>query len=276
MRTIVLIVTGVLTASLTCQAAEPASFLWEIGKADGKNAEFALAPGGYARFQNDGFFVVGNSDPKKDWPYVHPGPVDSWAGSRPHTFLVLFGLKAVPAAGDCRLEFHLIDTQGASPPTLRVEVNEKGFERSLPAGAGDVSVRGRPNQGRAHQFTVPFPSSLLKTGDNEVRITTLKGSWLLYDSIGLAVPAGAELGPVQARTLLDDVKPVRALQERDGKTFQPVLVTLRHFGADTDAVVRVEDVPSSKRGHEPAPAQAGDARDTPQLSTSRAAGRRSS
>ncbi len=246
MKTSVLIMIGLLTASVACQAAEPASFLWQIGKADGKNAEFALAPGGYARFQNDGFFVVGSSDPKKDWPYVQPGPVDGWAGSRPHTFIVLFGLKAVPAAGDCRLEFSLLDTQNASPPTLRVEVNEKAFERSLPAGAGDASVHGQPDKGRTHKFTVPFPSSLLKTGDNEVRITTLKGSWLLYDSIGLAVPAGAELGDVQARTLLDEVRPIRALQERDGKAFQPVLVTLRHFGAETDAAVRLDSGPATK------------------------------
>ena len=219
--------------------------LWEIGKADRSNAEFALAPGGYAQFQNDGLFVVGSSDPKKDWPYVQPGPVDSWAGAKSHTFLVLFGLKAVPAAGECRLEFHLLDTHRTSPPTVRVEVNGKAFDRSLPGGAGDASVNGQPDKGREHTFTVVFPSSLLQAGDNEVRLTTIKGSWLLYDSLAMAAPAGTELGPVQSRTLLDDVRPVRALQERDGKAYQPVLVTLRHFGADADAVVRLQDGPAA-------------------------------
>jgi hypothetical protein len=167
---------------------------------------------------------------------------------------VLFGLKAIPAAGECRLEFHLMDTHRTSPPTVRVEVNGKAFDRSLPGGAGDASVNGQPAKGREHKFTVAFPSSLLKVGDNEVRITTLKGSWLLYDGIGLETPAGAELGQVQSRTLLDDVKPVRAVQERDGKAVQPILVTLRHFGEEADAVVRVEGVPPSNRGQ--------DARDT--------------
>ena len=171
--------------------------------------------------------------------------MDGWAGSRPHTFIVLFGLKTPPAAGECRLHVDLIDTQGASPPALRVEVNGKAFDRSLPRGAGDASVNGQPDKGREHKFTIAFPSSLLRMGDNEVRITTLKGSWLLYDWIGLTVPAGAELGQVQSRTLLDDVKPVRALQERDGKAFQPVLVTLRHFGEDTDAVVRLQNGPAT-------------------------------
>jgi alpha-mannosidase len=238
---------SILFASLPARAADQASQapLWEIGKADGSNAEFALAPGGYVRFQNDGFFVVGSSDPKKDWPYVHPGPADSWAGAKSHTFFVLFGLKTPPAAGECRLEFHLIDTQGMSPPTLRVEVNGKAFDRSLPRGAGDASVNGQPDKGREHKFTIAFPSSLLKMGDNEVRITTLKGSWLLYDWIALHAPAGAELGQVQSRTLLDDVKPVRALQERDGKALQPILVTLRHFGDQADAVVRLQNGPTA-------------------------------
>jgi hypothetical protein len=228
------------------EAKQP--LLWEIGKADRRNAEFALAPGGWAQFKDDAFFVVGSSDPKKDWPYVQPGPVDGWAEARPHTFIVLFGMKSSPAAGECHLEFHLIDTHGTNPPTVRVEVNGQTFERSLPNGAGDASVHGQPSKGREHKFTVAFPSNLLKTGDNEVRITTLKGSWMLYDWIGLAAPAGAELGQVQSRTILDEVRPVRALQERDGQVFQPVLVTLRHFGEDTDAVVHMQDGPATKLG----------------------------
>ena len=220
--------------------------LWQIGKADGSNAEFALAPGGYAQFRNDGFYVVGGSDAKKDWPYVQPGPADGWAGGPAHTFVVLFGLKARPAAGECRLQFNLIDTHSSSPPKLRVEVNGQPFEQSLPAGAGDASVFGQPEKGRRHEFIVTFPESLLKTGDNEIRITTVSGSWMLYDSIGLSVPAGAELGQVQSRTLLDDVRPIRALREQDGKMRQPVLVTVRHFGEDADAVVRLQDEPAVK------------------------------
>ncbi len=215
--------------------------LWEIGTADGSNAEFALAPGGYAQFRDDALFVVGSSEPKNDWPYVHPGPVDGWAGARPHTYIVLFGLQASPGAGECRLQFDLIDTHRTGPPRLRVDVNGQTFEQSLPAGAGDASVFGQPDKGQEHKFAIAFPADLLKTGDNEVRITTLSGSWMLYDSLGLTVPAGAEPGPVQSRTLLDTVRPVRALREQDGRMVQPVLVTLRHFGEDTDAVVRLHD-----------------------------------
>ena len=71
-----------LLATLTCIGAETKT-LWRIGVKDGNNAEFALAPKGYARFAESGFFIVGQSDPKSAWPYVHPGPIDAWAGSRP-------------------------------------------------------------------------------------------------------------------------------------------------------------------------------------------------
>ncbi len=243
MRTVFLVIAGVLGASLVCHAAESANVLWQIGKADGNNAEFALAPGGFAQFKNDGLFVVGSSDAKRDWPYVQPGPVDGWAGGRPHTFVVLFGLKAAPGAGDCRLQFNLLDTQNPSPPKLRIEVNAKPFEQTLPAGAGDASVNGQPDKGKRHSFTIPFPATLLKTGDNEIRITTISGCWMLYDSLALAVPAGAELGEVQSRTLLDDVRPIRALGKQK-RLAQPILVTLRHFGESADAVVHLQDEPA--------------------------------
>jgi hypothetical protein len=44
--------------------------LWQIGAPDGGNAEFAFAPGGYKDFHDDGFFVVGSSNTRQDWPYL--------------------------------------------------------------------------------------------------------------------------------------------------------------------------------------------------------------
>ena len=75
--------------------------LWQIGKADDSTAEFALAPDGYGRYHRHGFFLVGHSDPRRDWPYTHPGPDDLWGGGRPHTFTILFGLAGKPEAGGC-------------------------------------------------------------------------------------------------------------------------------------------------------------------------------
>jgi hypothetical protein len=215
--------------------------LWQIGTPDRDNAEFALAPRGWGQYKSDGFYVVGSSDPKKDWPYVQPGPVDAWGGSRSHTFVILFGLKAAATAGDCRLTFNFLDAQSAGPPTLRVEVNNQVFEKTLPPGGGDASINGEPKKGVPSAFDIAFPASLLKAGDNEVRITTLKGCWMLYDSIELITPRGLTLGDVQSRTIIEQVRPMRALQVRDGQGFQPVSVTVRHFGPQTNGQVRLGD-----------------------------------
>ena len=43
----------------TAQAASGTTSLWQIGQPDTNNAEFALAPNGYGKFRDDGFFVVG-------------------------------------------------------------------------------------------------------------------------------------------------------------------------------------------------------------------------
>src|SRR3990172_5076248 len=85
-------------------AAEERPALWQIGQPDGDNREFALAPAGFDQFREDGLFFVGESDAARDWPYVQPGPVDAWAGHRSHTFIVVFGLKEAPPAGEARLK----------------------------------------------------------------------------------------------------------------------------------------------------------------------------
>ncbi len=218
-------------------AAEPA-LLWQIGAPDNRNAEFALAPNRYAEFREDGFYVVGKSDPQRDWPYVHPGPGDGWAGGRPHTFTVVFGLKAAPADGQCQLRFDLVDTQHQIPPELRIAVNGREFKQTLPPGAGDASVFGDPKQGREHQFEIGFPAQLLKAGANEIAITTRSGSWLLYDWLGLAGPPDLELADVSG-TVVGSVQSPPVLVERDGQLKQTIRLAIRHFGDDTSARVCV-------------------------------------
>ena len=85
-----------LTAATTALAAEQA--LWEIGKPDHDTAKFALGPDNYKAYRQPGFFVVGHSDPKKDWPYVQPGIIDGgWAPGKPQTFEIFFALADVAA-----------------------------------------------------------------------------------------------------------------------------------------------------------------------------------
>ena len=181
--------------------AHAQTLLWQIGKPDNDDREFALAPQHYDQFREDGFFVVGKSDPARDWPYVHPGPADGWAGGRAHTFIIVFGLQRAPQAGECKLQLDLVDTQKGVPPALRIHINGHEFRAGLPPGAGDDSVFGDPAKGREHKCDIAFPAELLKAGANEISLTTRSGTWLIYDWLGLEAPAGLELSEVTGTVL---------------------------------------------------------------------------
>ena len=225
-------------AALTCAAAETKT-LWEIGAQDHSNAEFALAPKGYHHFAEDGFFIVGRSDPKTAWPYVHPGPVDRWAGKQPHTFSVLFGIKQAVPQGTCCLVLDMLDTQHAAPPTLRIEINGQVAERKLPAGASDDSLSGNPSAGKPRQVTVEFPAALLQAGNNQVQITTTAGSWFLYDSLALLAPDAVQAAPVTAMTSLASAEPQFGTVTRDGKSFQRIAASIIHVGGPKEVAVRL-------------------------------------
>jgi hypothetical protein len=230
-----------LVSATVALAAEPAPPLWQIGKPDGKNAEFAFAPGGYGQFKDDPLFVIGRSDPKRDWPYAQPGPTDAWAGSRPHAFTILFGLKVTPKEGACTLRMDFVDTHSKSPPELRVTVNGKpAATKKMPPGGGDETISGQIEKAKAERWDVAFPADLLKAGDNEIAITTQTGSWVLYDCVSLVAPAGAELAPIAMKqTTFRSMKSAPLLVEKGGKMCQVVQVTVRHVGAESEALVCV-------------------------------------
>ncbi len=228
--------------SLLCSLASTAgdySTLWGIGKPDGDNREFALAPGGYAQFGEDAVFFVGESEPARDWPYAHPGPADAWAGGRSHTFIVVFGLKEPPPEGEARLKVRLLDTHASGPPQLEFRLNDAVLIRNLPAGAGDASIQGQSGKGKPRTLEIAFPAGALRAGENQLAITTLAGSWMLYDSLALEAPAGAVLAPVANRTLVTGVTNIRALKEVEGGFFHPVMVSLRQVGEPAEASVSI-------------------------------------
>ncbi|MFH1717171.1 MAG: polysaccharide lyase family protein, partial [Planctomycetota bacterium] len=194
---------------ITGSAAEGNKLLWQIGQADNDTAEFALGPDRsnqyLTAFPHDAFFVAGQSDPKQDWPYIQPGPVDAWAGGRSHTFTILFGLRAASDTGACALTLDFVDTHSAMPPKMEIKINDTSFVRELPRGAGDASAHGQPDKGREYRLVVDFPAEVLKAGNNTITITSLAGSWVLYDQVALTAPAGVEMGTPSPMTKLLDV-----------------------------------------------------------------------
>ena len=214
-----------------------ADSLWAVGKPDRDNREFAWAPNRFGELRHDGFFVVGHGRTEADWPYVHPGPADGWAGGRSHTFSVLFGLEALPAGGECRLTLDTLDAHAGQPPEVRISVNGRDFQKPLAKGAGDASIFGEPGKGRPEQWSVTFPADLLRRGANEVAITTLSGSWFLYDALMLETPPGARLGEVEG-TVLSGIRSAPVLVERNGRLSQTIELTIRRVGGPASATIR--------------------------------------
>ena len=124
-------------------AAASDATIWTVGEPDGRPAGFALAPDGFRDFlardfgYEDKFYLVGHSDPATDFPYVLPGPADTWGGTWPtsgwrtHEVNILFGLDGQPE-GDCLLTDRMPGSGSMIPMT-----------RLLPAAV--TASRSRPS-----------------------------------------------------------------------------------------------------------------------------------
>lgn len=208
--------------------------LWRIGTPDRDYREFAIA-GRYfeyvARFPSDVAYRVGESDPARDWPFIHPGPDDVWAGGRVHPFRIEFDLAAAPA-GTCRLTIDLVNSHYGSPPILEVSVNERRKYRvKLPAGGTDEALTN-PAAGRPLSIPIFFPGEHLVAGSNFIVLTAAKGSWFLYDAItlegGLAMPAGPQLAFVDAQSTM-------FFRRENGSLKQAIRVAISNAGLEGKA-----------------------------------------
>jgi len=224
-----------VTSSLNSQAQKT---LWQIGTSDNNYSEFALSPNLYDHFLNDGLFIVGKSDAKKTWPYVQPGPSDGWAGSREHTFSIHFGIAASVANGQCKLVLDLVDTHSTIQDQIKIQLNGKDTTITLPKGGGDASIFGDPTKGRQYITTLTFPASTLKAGDNEIQISSIYGSWFLYDAIRFETPAEAILVPVNSQIKIVSTKSQNALKKVNGQLYQPVTLTLFCLGDSMDVQLK--------------------------------------
>jgi hypothetical protein len=246
----------ILFHSCSAPAAEKNAPLWQIGKADNNTAEFALGPDRSNQYSTtfpyDALFIIEQSDPKKDWPYIQPGPADIWAGSQSHTCTIMFGLKMTSAEGKAQIVLDFVDTHSSVPPKMEIKINDISFVRELPKGAGDASAHGQPDKGRECRLVIDFPAGALKVGTNNISITSLEGSWVLYDQVALNVPSGFETGPVETQTKLLEVNSQPYLVKHDdGKMYQPVSVSVLHIGEQTEAGVSVNGSEFSKQSLKP-------------------------
>ncbi len=223
--------------------------VWQIGKTDGSCAEFALAPGDYARFLQqfgspDHAYYIGLVKPENDWPYVLPGPLDKWAGNgangswdQMNTLPIGFVLEQVPEDSHCLFTIDLCDTHPQQPPRLRISINGTGFERNLAAGGSEDSLHGEFRLAKKQSLQIDFPSSLLHRGYNEISLRSMRGSWLIFDALRLEISGAAKLAAVMPTVVRSVVAAPYAVSS-DPET--PATVRVEVFRAGLPGKLQVE------------------------------------
>lgn len=225
--------------ALSCAVAgRAAEVVWSIGKNDRSYRELAIA-GNYgafaASFPADVRFRVGTDSPERSWPYIQPGPNDAWAGARPHTFTIEFTLASAPT-GAYRLVIDLLNSHYGGPPVVEIDINGRmKLRMRTPAGADDRSLTD-PGVNHPSTLMLPFAASYLKAGLNRISITTVSGSWMLYDAVRLESGADIPTTPVVSGLGATST----CLFRREGTALkQAVRIELNNSGAEGPAHVRL-------------------------------------
>ncbi|HET8735010.1 MAG TPA: GH92 family glycosyl hydrolase [Pricia sp.] len=226
--------------------------VWEIGKSDNSASEFALAPSDYGQFLKndfgweDRFFALGFSKTEKDFPYVLPGTVDYWggtsglAGIRPHELNLLFALKGQVVAGKWQLVIDILDCSPENPPLFKVTVNGRSWKFRLEKGSkGQNALEGSGTQYKEQKLEIPLPPELLRKGGNEIELTSLGGSWLVFDNVQLLGPEDAEL-VVRNQLFLRNASAADYEINVDGKRYQPLLVDLQYLEGTPNLSVHLD------------------------------------
>ncbi len=105
-------------------------------------------------------------------------------------------------------------------------------------------IAGDLRNAKPYKVQIPV-KDLLHTGGNEIQITTLKGSWLVFDQVKLdASPDLKLIKPTNA--FLRSVKAADYEIEKDGKYFQPLLVDVEHLSGKPKLAVILDGKLSSQ------------------------------
>ncbi len=185
--------------------------LWEIGKFDQSSFEFNSNLNEMAaKYMTDPHyspvFVVGKSDPSKDWPAMQPGSQNRDAGAKPYPYTIVFTLDQRPR-GTYRLTVSVLLTH-SRVPNLGVEINghrgEFFFDRKMSYYPGDGGVDSPVYGG--DRIEISLPASFLRAGENKLLVTALDDpkdgpgdSWLNYDALRLTHDDAEHAARVQVK-----------------------------------------------------------------------------
>ena len=223
--------------------------VWNIGTNDNSATELALGPDGYKQFLSrdfgyeDGFYLVGRSIPEENFPYVIPGPDDTWGGTwntsgwRTHQTNILFDVAEIPAGTKFTLVVDMLDcSPGRS--LFKTIINGKQSEKFELKGSEDSSIEGKATGLKSRPLKIEIEEGVIRTGGNEITLTVLEGSWFLFDDVRLEASAEVALRTPD-KVFVREAGAADYEIARDGKRFQPLVVDLEML-ADRPAALEVQ------------------------------------
>lgn len=229
-----------------------AKVIWEIGANNNSSADLALGPSDYKKFLSkdfgfeDRYYLIGNSKAKNDFPYVLPGPDDSWGGTggtsgwRTHEVNILFGVKDLPSGENWKLVIDLLDSH-PKKSLLKVNINSQQ-NKFLLKGGTDESLTGTTSGTVERILEIPINKGIIKKGGNCITITVLEGAWIVFDHLRLE-------GPDKVVLVNNDLVFIRSLEaagyelKQGEKRVQPLLVDVEHLAGHPHLVVELDGEP---------------------------------
>ena len=165
-----------------CFPQQEEKAIWSVGKSDKSVSEFALAPNGFKNFvgkdfgYEDKFFLVGYSKEKTDFPYVLPGPADTWGGTWPtagwrtNQVNILFGINRLPANGNYKLVMKVLDYAKKFLPLIKVSINDQDEKIQLGSAKYDVNKQPNPRLDEPYIDTASLTGNLSSATPETIEI----------------------------------------------------------------------------------------------------------
>ncbi len=148
--------------------------VWEIGASDNSGHGMALYPNDYKQFVKldfgfeDNFFLVGHHDVKIDWPYIIPGPKDTWGGTwstsgiRSHVLNIDFELTDLNDNNEFNLLIDVLDADSIHPAKLKVSINKKTYKFLLKKGSAQALNSGIAEVDQEQLVSIAIPKKPYK------------------------------------------------------------------------------------------------------------------
>jgi hypothetical protein len=214
--------------------------LWQIGIADGRSQEFALAGKSERLIKTFGgertlVYEIGKSTPGVNWPYVQPGIQSGlwWGKECTAERTIRFTLAEVPRG---RVWLRL-DLLGVLIPNARFRVTINGRVGQLePEAAGGNLADDRKCKTKRVELEVS--SKLLRAGANELKLELLNGGWVIYDALAMLSDPDT---PEKETTIANlGLKATSLFVRQSDKLWRVVDATLKVSGFADDVAFRVE------------------------------------